>query len=295
MNEATTRPEGFQGQKLIRIPQSIKDAFREDPIFQQLSITDAGFYPPVSLHGLERPAGIPQNILIYCTDGEGWCACGGARHTIKKNNFFVIPAETPHAYGNRPDASWEIYWVHFEGLQSQLFAERLSGKKYGQANPLVYRRELLQLFHQMIADLENELSIEALRFANARLWHLLGDMVYHRRFALEGHRNIVDRAIAIMKERVEETLGLDELTNELGISTTYFCRLFKKRMELTPIDYFNRLKIQRACQYLDFTDMAIQEIANAIGYDDPFYFSRAFKRVMGVPPLRYRDKRQSRN
>ena len=290
--EALTRMEGFRGQKLIRIPADLERRFEDGQMSKQLYLTDIGFYPPVDRHLVERKEALLSHVLIYCVGGEGWCQFEGRRQWVNRHSFVVLPAGAPHAYGNRVGRSWEIYWVHFKGVQSNLMAERLCGGRYGVGTPLSPRRELLQLFQQTIADLELEASREAYWYANARLWHLLGDMVYRRRFDLGSEGKTIERALAIMKSRLEETLTLGELTSELGLSATYFCRLFKQRMDQAPIDYYIRLKVQRACQYLDFSDMAVQEVAASLGYADPYYFSRVFKRIMGVSPAQYRKGNQ---
>ena len=56
------------------------------------------------------------------------------------------------------------------------------------------------------------------------------------------------------------------------------------------MEYVNHLKLQKACQYLMFTSMRIKEIAAQIGMFDPFYFSRFFKKQMGMSPKQYRNK-----
>ena len=56
------------------------------------------------------------------------------------------------------------------------------------------------------------------------------------------------------------------------------------------MEYYHQLKIQRACSYLQFSDMQIQEIAYLLGYYDPFHFSNAFKQVMEITPKEYRNK-----
>lgn len=292
MNTTNTQMEGFSGQKLIRIPADLERSFSAGGMSQQLYLTDVGFYPPVDNHLVDRQSPLESHVLIYCVGGEGWCVYKGRRQMVKRQSFVVLPAGEAHAYGNREKSSWEIYWVHFKGEQAETMAERLCAGKFGIGIALSPKREFLQLFQQIIADLELEASREAYSFANTRLWHLLGDMVYRRRFDLGGEGRAIERSLEIMKARVEETLTLSELTSELGLSATYFCRLFKQRMEQAPIDYFIRLKIQRACQYLDFSDIAVQEVAAAIGYDDPYYFSRVFKRIMGVSPLQYRKGNQ---
>jgi AraC family transcriptional regulator of arabinose operon len=54
--------------------------------------------------------------------------------------------------------------------------------------------------------------------------------------------------------------------------------------------YFNHLKIQKACQYLHFTDDRINQIADQLGIGDSYYFSRLFKKLMGISPVEYRKR-----
>ncbi|HVS95503.1 MAG TPA: helix-turn-helix transcriptional regulator, partial [Puia sp.] len=58
-----------------------------------------------------------------------------------------------------------------------------------------------------------------------------------------------------------------------------------------PIEYFNHLKIQKACQYLLHTELRIKEIACKLGFEDPFYFSRMFHKLMGMSPNQYRVRK----
>lgn len=285
-----TQKEGFAGQKMIRFSKHIRETLAEDPITGQLFLTDIGFYPLVDNHRVVRKEPLQEQILIYCTDGEGWCKFGGKIHTIKKNHYFIIPAGSPHAYGNTAGKQWAIYWIHFNGIQSSRYSERLCDRRFGEAIPLIPRRELFYLFHEIIVDLENGITPESCAYASARLWHQLGEIFYHRCFASDKDKNTIDKAIMFLKEKVEENLSLEEVSAHLHMSTTYFSRLFKKRIGQSPINYFILLKIQRGCQYLDFTSMTIRDVAFQIGYEDPYYFSRVFKRVMGMSPKNYRSE-----
>ena len=284
--------EGFLGRKNIHVPESIQGDLSRDPASSQLYLTDIGYYPSIRNHNLIRTDPLDQHILICCIDGEGWCRLEGRRQGIKKNQYFVIPAGKEHAYGNAAGKSWSIYWVHFRGNQGKQLAAQLCDTPCGKGIPLVGRKESLHLFHGIISDLENGISLDACIFANARLWHLLGDIIHHRRFIRDKDKDTIDQAIQFMREHVEETLSLDELADYSNLSVTYFCRLFKTRMKQTPVDYFIRLKIQCASQCLAFTDMAIRDVGQQFGYDDPYYFSRVFKRVMGMSPKSYRKTHQ---
>ena len=64
---------------------------------------------------------------------------------------------------------------------------------------------------------------------------------------------------------------------------------------MSPINYFNQLKIQKACQLLDFTDKKAKEIAFELAFNDPYYFSKVFTKYMHMSPKEYRMKRLSQN
>ena len=98
----------------------------------------------------------------------------------------------------------------------------------------------------------------------------------------------VENSIEFMKKNIDKKLTLYDLTSYNGLSKTQLTDIFNERTGYSPIDFFIRLKIQKACFYLDFTDMAVSEIAEKIGYNDQYYFSRLFKKVMGKSPSAYR-------
>ena len=77
-----------------------------------------------------------------------------------------------------------------------------------------------------------------------------------------------------------------------NLSPSHIATTFKKKTGFSLIEYFNQLKTQKACQYLLFTDLRVNEIANKLGIEDPYYFSRMFTKILGVSPVRYRSKRR---
>lgn len=72
------------------------------------------------------------------------------------------------------------------------------------------------------------------------------------------------------------------------ISEVYFRRLFKKQFGMTPIEYRNQLRLNRARQHLEYSEISIQEISNILGYATVSHFIKAFKDLFGVSPLSYR-------
>jgi AraC family transcriptional regulator of arabinose operon len=98
----------------------------------------------------------------------------------------------------------------------------------------------------------------------------------------------IARSIAFISLHLSEQITMKQLAERTGLSSSYFWALFKQKTGYAPIDFLIRLRMHQACQLLKSTDKPIHEIAAAMGYQDPLYFSRAFKSILGVPPTRYR-------
>jgi transcriptional regulator GlxA family with amidase domain len=99
----------------------------------------------------------------------------------------------------------------------------------------------------------------------------------------------VERSIAYMTDHINEPLQVATLAALANVSPSHFFALFKKRTGCPPMDYFTRLRMRHASRLLGSTSASVKEVAAALGYDDPFYFSRVFKSVHQVPPSRYRN------
>jgi len=98
----------------------------------------------------------------------------------------------------------------------------------------------------------------------------------------------IEQSVAYMLGHLDEPLQVATLAARAGVSLSHFFALFKRQIGCAPIDCFIRLRMQRACRLLDETMLSIKEVAAALGYDDPFYFSRVFKSVNHVAPSEYR-------
>lgn len=91
-----------------------------------------------------------------------------------------------------------------------------------------------------------------------------------------------------------EPLTLEEVAEHAGMSPYYFSKLFKEQFGVTFIDYVTNVRIERAKEALVRTDFSLKEICFSVGYNDPNYFSRVFKKQTGWSPSEYRKKLQRR-
>lgn len=289
------KKEGFKDQKAIILPHLIQKSLTTNPLTKLLFITDIGYYPQAQYHFRERGNGSEQHILIFCTNGKGWIEANGAKKNITKGQFIIIPAGLAHKYGSSSQDSWSIYWIHFTGEQGKLFTkDELSVSQILYEDNSINDRRI-RLFEELYHNLSLGFSRENLEYTSICLWYLLGSFTYTQQFDRihsVQQNDVVEKSIQYMQEHIEECIDLKELSVLCGLSVSHFSCIFKKKTSRSPIEYFNNLKIQKSCQMLDFTDWNIKEIANRLNYDDPFYFSRTFKRIMGISPTDYRKKKK---
>mgnify|MGYP000013614795 FL=1 len=95
-----------------------------------------------------------------------------------------------------------------------------------------------------------------------------------------------------MKANLDKQLTLEDMAKSVNYSPTYLSTLFTQKSGMSPINYFNQLKIQKACQLLDFTDKKAKEIAFELAFNDPYYFSKVFTKYMHMSPKEYRMKKK---
>lgn len=95
---------------------------------------------------------------------------------------------------------------------------------------------------------------------------------------------------SFVSSNFREEITLANLATRFNISPSYISLLFKNFLGRTFSDYLSDLRIRKAMELLTYSDLRVYEIAEAVGYRDPYYFSTSFKRLTGVSPREYRSK-----
>lgn len=290
-------PNGFSGERSIVLPDMIRKTCEEDPFLQRLYITDIGYYPHAEYHYRQRPQGVEQYILIYCYKGSGWYSIRGQRYDVNEGQWFVIPKGEPHVYASNNDDPWTIYWLHFTGKDAAVYGEHCFQPSNIQAGTTSRMTDRNDLFEELFLTLSDNYSIDNLRYASSLLYTYLATFRYlkpFRKYNPQQERidttDLVSMAVRYMNENIERQLTLAELSKYIGYSTSQFSLIFKTKTGHSPLNYFNMLKIQRACQLLETTDLKINQICSKVGIDDSYYFSRLFSKIVGISPRKYRNK-----
>jgi AraC-like DNA-binding protein len=291
------KKDGFEGQRAIVLPQSVLVKFCIDnEAIKGACVTDIGYYPKAKFHKRVRPAGATQNILIYCIDGKGTVSIGSRNFNIGPGEFFIIPRGVKHSYESSEKSPWTIYWCHFVGAQSDALVDLIYAKEQNYKYAAEFVDDRILIFDRLYNFLEQGYSPENLTYVNLLFVQYLSSFAFGDRLSIgyeESNSGPVEKSILFMQRHFEKPLALSVLAASANLSVSHYSSLFKKKTGFSPIDYFNHLKIQKACQYLQFTELRIREIALKVGISDPLYFSRLFTQTMGYGPKEYRQQRSA--
>jgi len=287
------KKDGFSDQISFVLPEKIIEMIKENPLISDLYMTDIGYYRHARYHYRERTDGSDQFILIYCTEGKGEIRINKTIYEITANSFIIIPSKNSHSYCSDLKEPWSIYWIHFTGTKADLFS-RFSRQvlpiEQGKTSRI---NDRLNIFSDIFRNLEQGFSVETLEYSNLCLSSLLASFTYlsqYREIRNVNENDPLAQSINYMLENLNRKLYLKDVATEVGLSASYYSRLFHAKTGHSPIDYFIQLKIQRACRLLDNSGWMIVDVAREAGFDDQYYFSRVFHKVMGMSPTRYRKR-----
>ena len=225
--------------------------------------------------------------MILVTDGAGWCVVAGERHPVRSGQVLAIPADVPHEYGADPDHPWTIWWMHVTGPD---VPELLASARLTLGRPVITLREPYKaqaLVERALERLEQDDSMPSMVGASGAAWHFLTTLTADQAPG-RATADPVAQARDYLQARARERIGVPELAAMVGLSRSRFAELFRRSTGTSVLVYQTRLRMARARELLDTSDMAVSAIARAVGYDDPYYFSRHFSRMHGMSPTAYR-------
>jgi AraC family transcriptional regulator of arabinose operon len=257
-----------------------------EPLTRTLYVTTAGYFAKASWHSL-RARTLDEHVLIYCLQGRGWVRLGGRRSAVSAGDIFVCPAHLEHGYGSEQDLPWSILWAHFAGQDAERLLERLECSAGSAPYHLGELDTVSRALHSVLgAFAEEDHLFGALKAAHS-LRQVLLEWLSHKQPRPRVPREI-KRVLKAIAERYAEPLSVTELAQLAGWSPAYFARQFRHIVGRAPIDYLVHQRVRSASELLVTTRDSVAVVASAVGYQDPYYFSRVFKGITGLSPQRFR-------
>lgn len=271
-------------------PPRLRRTLARHPLGQACYPLALGYYPNAGEHRMQRDA--PDDyLLIYCRSGQGWLETPDGRFEVAGGDLLVLPKGRPHAYGADERRPWSIFWVHLDGT---LIEEYLRPLGKSPRLRIGVQPRLLAEFDALLGLRRQGLSLPHFIHAAHLLQSLLTSLALRPvRASLKSGRVLDIEAVqAMMRDHLHDALNLDDLAAQFKLSRFHFAKTYRALTGQAPIQDFIRLKMAHACRLLDEGSLEVRQVAEQLGYADPYYFSRLFKRVVGMAPTHYRALHQ---
>lgn len=271
-------------------PQFLIDQLALNPLTSSLYPVAMGYYPRAEQHQMVREVH-GNNLLIYCTAGRGTLMLDNHTYRIRPGDLILLPKGVKHSYSSHSNYPWSIYWIHFEGHLSEHFCQHLDIA--GPIQPLGMQPRLISDFEELFSLRHSGYNTASFVHGCHQLQQIMSHLalLVRQQRSKSGKQIDLDSARAYMNEHLHGQMDLESLAAHSKLSKYHFSKRFKALTGHSPIQFFINLKMQHACYLLDASTQSVKQVAAALGYDDAYYFSRLFKKVIGLSPDQYRKSK----
>lgn len=226
----------------------------------------------VGPHGARKPSHHDCWELIHVFRGRGTLHTD-APYPFRAGWSYLMPPGLPHR--EHSDETMDTLWIGLTGRRLKV--------RRGQKLVAVESPQMAPLLEQLWLGVERPASASGPEL-DGLLLAALG-----RFFRLLKERNatgsdLLHQAAEYLRRNFSAELRVADLAARFGFSEGYFYRAFKRRLGVTPVEYLTRLRVEQAQKLLQHSSMSIARVARLVGYRDPLYFSRIYRKWTGHPP-----------
>lgn len=226
--------------------------------------------------------------LHVVTGGRGILTINGRTHTVGVGDVFFIPPNVPMMYCPVEDDPWEYYWFYLQGSRLTRLGELLS---FSLDEPVRHLREPFKIFDLLPCLFDEDFRSERQYYrAMATFMNVVSELCPEKSKAVHAQTDtVVEQAReVILLNCTNPDFTIEMLTQILHVSHSYFCKIFKKEMGMSPIRLLLDTRLSHARKLLRNSTATVKEIAAASGFRDEIHFTKEFKKKQGMTAGEYR-------
>lgn len=248
------------------------------------------------LNGMEklptwRPRGRIDYQLLYVASGKAVFHFGEETQEVAAGHMVLFHPRQEQHYEYFGEDKPEVYWVHFTGsevknilrhyhipMDRNVFYSGASSTYAYLFKELIHEIQTCRTGHEELT----EMYLRQILLLVQRSWEERKPTVSSR------IQEEIDYARKYFNEHYNEDINIEGYAQSRSMSISWFLRNFKQITGKSPMQYILTIRVNNAVSLLETTDYNVTEIAAIIGYDNPLYFSRIFKKQKGISPTEYR-------
>ena len=229
--------------------------------------------------------GIRNRVIIhFVIRGKGYFNGTG----IRANQGFVMYPNRVYEYHADEKEPWNYFWIILTGKRVASFLEEYGIPKNAETFRFCFSNNFEQSFKDIFDPPEPTASHT---FVTGLLYMMLSfvqkDTANAQANRAKAH---VDNAMEFIHNNYHQKIKVADIADRLFLDPGYLYNLFMRYAEVSPKEYLNTVRINKACELLSQTSLQVSEISCSVGYDDPLQFSKFFKSRLGISPLDYRRR-----
>lgn len=229
--------------------------------------------------------------FYFICEGEGWLKIGDREYYPKPGELFLMPEGVKQSYSYISDRPFQKYWCHFSAKVGDINLFRMLEMSHvcRVADPDVIQEIFSSLTDHMKSD-----AVYAHLLAKSKLMEIFSYFIMNINVDEIIFKNLtsiekLSKILAYIDSHIEYNITVHELAEIAYMHPNYFIRLFKQQIGVPPIQYIARKKIEKAKELLISTQASVGEIAHDLGFSDLYYFSKQFKKNVGLTPSEFRQ------
>ena len=243
----------------------------------------------------EQRTGYHLHVIMA---GRGELSVNGVVHPLRHGQMFVTkPGEVTWYRADEQDP-WRYCWMTYDGSNAPLYTDRAGFRETVNWRDCNTEPHQFSTLVQRVLDrpemtLSNDLLrlgllLEFLSLAVESNEKLRPALLHENKYSVDVY---VDYAVTYIQTNYSRA-KIGDVARFIGINRSYLTSVFKQKIGVSPQEYLMQCRMEHACALLLETNAPIQNIARAVGYDNPLTFSKIFKGCYGVSPKNYRAEKQ---
>ena len=264
-----------------------------------IKINNCGYYRVHTGPVIEtpHPEGRNDYQLLYIAAGKGHFYFKGSKKAtiVEKGNMVLFRPKEPQVYYYYAKDKTEVYWVHFTGWKVEQYLDSYDLPKKENVFFTGVSPDYPWIYNQII----KELQLQRANYDDVIKLFLHHILLTINRYIKEGKQaknetiSDIERAVHYFNENYNKAISIEQYAQEHLMSVNWFIHSFREVMQIPPMQYVVSLRIAAAKGYLEKSNKNVGEIAGIVGYDNPLYFSRLFKKHTGMTPTEYKRRSQT--
>lgn len=222
------------------------------------------------------------HVLLYTIRGAGKLTSGGETEKLVAGTVVLLPRFTPYRY-ELDSKEWEILWFHLRPMETWRHLDERPWrlKKARHLQPI---REAAEGMLREGVVVEPESQHAATLYAQLLANYLQRESSYSHSSRDWERRELLRALWTQVDASLEQDWSVARMARQMHLSAGHFHRITVQLLGLTPGEKLNQLRMQRARLLLLHSSLPIYQIAEQVGYQNPFAFTHAFRRAFGYPP-----------